>query len=588
MDRNSIIGFVLIALLLFAYFTWFAPSPEVVKQPLITDSLIVKPQEKEIAIQPEQKTDSIFTQTANIKEELVTLENADIRISFSNKGAVIREAELKNYKTYSKKPLVLVTPSRSRFNLTGAVNGKPVDLYQAMYSYRTDNIGDSSRIEFKTSSELTGEVKHIYTLAKTGYQLQYRVVAPGINSENLTFSWFNRLPLVEKDINDSRSKTTVNYYSTTGEFDGISESSQDEEREDIPASKWISVKQKFFLSAFLTKKSFSGGSMTTSVDPADSSTVKTAAFSVKIPTADVNSGTGNFSFYLGPNDYKTLNSVADDFRQNVDLGWPPVNLVNKYFIVPVFQLLTQYLNSYWLIITLMVLLIRVILFPLSYKSYLGMAKMRLLKPELDVLKKQHEGDQVKFSQEQMKLFNEAGASPFSGCIPLLLQMPFLFAMFFLFPACIEFRQQTLLFADDISTYDSVLSFAFTIPFLGNHLSVYTLLMTLSTLVITWQNNQITTVDGPMKSMSYIMPVIFLFVLNSFPASLSFYYLVSNVVSFAQQILIKRFVDEDKIKKVMDAHRLKQASSTSKKSTFMSKLEGAMKASEEARKKNKRN
>jgi len=279
--------------------------------------------------------------------------------------------------------------------------------------------------------------------------------------------------------------------------------------------------------------------------------------------------------------------VATGFRKNVDLGWPPVKYVNQYLIVPVFQLLTKYFNSYWLIITLMVLLIRVILFPLSYKSYLGMAKMRLLKPELDELKKKHEGDQVKFSQEQMKLYNEAGASPFSGCIPLLLQMPFLFAMFFLFPACIEFRQQTLLFAEDISTYDSVLSFPFTIPFLGSHLSVYTLLMTISTLVITWQNSQVTTVDGPMKSMQYIMPIIFLFVLNSFPASLSFYYFVGNVVSFGQQFLIKRFVDEGKIKQIMDDHRKKQVVTGTKKSSFMARLEDAMKAGEEARKKNKK-
>ena len=587
MDRNSIIGFVLIALLLFAYFTWFAPQPETDKNPLVADSLVVKPKGKADSVLAETKANTVFKQTADIREELVTLENTDIRIVFSNKGAVIREAELKNFKTYSQKPLILVTPTRSRFNLTGSVNGKPVDLYQPMYSFRTGSSGDSSRIEFTTSSELTGEVKHIYTLAKAGFQLQYQIIAPGINSEILTFNWYNRLPLVEKDIKDSRSKTTVNYYSTTGEFDGISESSLDEEQEDIPASNWVSVKQKFFLSSFLSKKSFIGGKMTTSVDQADSSTVKTTNFSVKIPTADITSGKGRFSFYIGPNDYKTLNNVADGFRKNVDLGWPPVKYVNQYFIVPVFQLLTQYLSSYWLIITLMVVLIRLILLPLSYKSYLGMAKMRLLKPELDELKKKYEGDQVKFSQEQMKLFNEAGASPFSGCIPLLLQMPFLFAMFFLFPACIEFRQQTLLFADDISTYDSLLSFSFSLPFLGNHLSIYTLLMTLSTLVITWQNNQISTVDGPMKSMGYIMPVVFLFVLNSFPASLSFYYLVSNVVSFGQQFLIKRFVDEEKIKKVMDEHRKKQAVSGGKKSSFISKLEDAMKASEEARKKNKR-
>jgi YidC/Oxa1 family membrane protein insertase len=478
MDRNSIIGFGLIALLLFVYFTWFAPPPEVAKQPMAIDSLSVRPQEKLDEVLSSVKADTIFSQGGDIKEEAVTLENDDVRIVLSNKGAVIREAELKNYKTYSQEPLLLVTPQRSRFNLTGAVNGQVVDLYQPMYAVKKDFSGDSTVVEFTTSSALTGEVRHIYTLAKKGFELQYRIVAPGINSENLMFSWFNRLPLVEKDIADSRIKTTINYYSTSGDFDGISEGEQEEVTEEIPASNWVSVKQKFFLSAILSKKSFAGGTMKTNVDLADSSTVKVTNFSVKIPTADLVSGKSNLSFYIGPNDYKTLNNVATDFRKNVDLGWTPINYVNQFFIVPVFQLLTQYLTSYWLIIFLMVMLIRVILFPLSYKSYLGMAKMRLLKPELDVLKKQYEGDQVKFSQEQMKLFNEAGASPFSGCIPLLLQMPFLFAMFFLFPACIEFRQQTLWLADDISTYDSVINFAFTIPFLGNHLSVYTLLMTI--------------------------------------------------------------------------------------------------------------
>ena len=586
MDRNSVIGFVLIGLLLFAYFTWFAPSPEVVKQPVVGDSLAVKSQEN-VNTQPVSPIDSLFSQVSDIPEETVTIENDDIRLVFSNKGGVIREAELKNYKTYSKGPLILVTPQRSRFGLKGTVNSTTIDLYQVLYKIRKNNIGDSVQLEFFTSSDNTGEVRHTYTLGKSGYQLKYKVFAPRINSENLTFNWLNRLPLVEKDITDSRNKTTINYYTAAGDFDGLSESSLDEEIEEIPAVNWVSSKQKFFISAFLTGKNFSGGTIKTTVDETDDETVKTSDITVKIPAAEVTTGKGNYSFYLGPNDYKTLERVATGFRKNVDLGWLPVNYINQFLIVPVFHFLTRQMDSYWLIIILMVMLIRGILFPLSYKSYLGMAKMRLLKPELDELKKKHEGDQVKFSQEQMKLFKEAGASPFSGCIPLLLQMPFLFAMFFLFPACIEFRQQTLLFADDISTYDSLISFSFTIPFLGNHLSIYTLLMTISTLVIQWQNNQISTVEGPMKSMGYIMPVIFLFILNSFPASLSFYYLVSNVVSFAQQILIKRFVDEDKIKQVMDDHRKKLAQSGSKKSSFMARLEDAMKASEEARKKNKR-
>jgi YidC/Oxa1 family membrane protein insertase len=293
-------------------------------------------------------------------------------------------------------------------------------------------------------------------------------------------------------------------------------------------------------------------------------------------------------FYIGPNDYKSLDAVANGFSANVYLGWPPVKWVNKYFIVPVFQFLTGLTSNYGLIIIILVIIIRLVLLPLSYKSYLGMAKMRLLKPELDELKLKYQDDQMKFSQEQMKLFSEVGASPFAGCIPLLLQMPILFAMFYLFPSSIEFRQQTLPFADDISTYDSVLSFSFALPLIGSHISIYTLLMTLSTLAITWQNNQISTVDGPMKSLSYIMPLVFFFVLNSFPASLSFYYLVGNLASFGQQLLIKRFVDEDKIKAVMEEHRKKMTSSgTGNKSAFMSKLTDALKASEEARKKNKR-
>jgi YidC/Oxa1 family membrane protein insertase len=586
MDRNSIIGFGLIALLLFVYFTWFGPSPELVKQPLAADTLKTEmPQQASVPTASPQ--DTLFKQAVDIKEEQIVIENDDLILTFSNKGAVIRQAELKKYKTYSQKPLLLVEGNRSRFSLTGNFKGTMVDLLQPMYSVRKSQEGDSTRVEFTTSSEITGEIKHIYTLPKAGYEVKYKVIAQGVSGESLTFNWFNRLPLVEKDINDSRIKSTLNYYTTEGDFDYISEGSQDDEKLDIPASKWVAAKQKFFVSAFLTKNSFSSGTLNTKVDSNDSSTVKITEFNVKIPVSEITSGNGSFSFYIGPNDYKTLNNVAEDFRKNVDLGWRPVSYVNQFLIVPVFQILTKYFTNYGFIIICMVLLIRLILLPLSYKSYLGMAKMRLLKPELDELKKKHEGDQVKFSQEQMKLFNEAGASPFSGCIPLLLQMPFLFAMFFLFPACIEFRQQVLPFAEDISTYDSVINFSFTIPFLGSHLSVYTLLMTITTLLTVWQNNQISTVDGPMKSMGYIMPVIFLFILNSFPASLSFYYLVSNIISFGQQFLIKRFVDEEKIKKVMDEHRQKRATEGSKKSSFMSRLEGAMKASEEARKKNKR-
>jgi YidC/Oxa1 family membrane protein insertase len=212
-----------------------------------------------------------------------------------------------------------------------------------------------------------------------------------------------------------------------------------------------------------------------------------------------------------------------------------------------------------------------------------MAKMRVLKPELDEIKEKNGDDMQKTQQDSMKLYQQVGVNPISGCIPVVLQMPILFAMFYLFPASIELRQQPLLWAEDLSTYDSIITFGFSLPILGNHISMFTLLMTLSTIGSTWQNNQISSVQGPMKSMGYLMPIIFFFVLNSFSAGLTFYYFISNVVTFVQQILIRKTVDDDKIRAILEENRKKIAAGGGKKSRFMAKLEGAMKASEEARK-----
>ena len=210
-----------------------------------------------------------------------------------------------------------------------------------------------------------------------------------------------------------------------------------------------------------------------------------------------------------------------------------------------------------------------------------MAKMKVMKPELDELKEKIGDDQQKFQQEQMKLYQQVGVNPLSGCIPMLLQMPILFAMFYFFPSSIELRQEAFLWADDLSTYDSIMTLPFTIPFYGDHVSLFVLLMTASTILYTWSNNQMTTVQGPMKTMGYMMPVIFMFVLNSFPAALSFYYFVANIITFGQQALIRMTVDEDKIKAVLDENRIKNKGK--KKSKFQERLDKAMKSSEEAKK-----
>jgi YidC/Oxa1 family membrane protein insertase len=265
------------------------------------------------------------------------------------------------------------------------------------------------------------------------------------------------------------------------------------------------------------------------------------------------------------------------------MGYFFVSWVNKYIIVNLFVFLEKFFSNYGIIIVIIVLIIKAALFPLTYKSYVGMAKMRVIKPEIDELKEKYKDDPTKQQQEQMKLFGQLGVSPISGCLPMLLQMPFLFAMFFFFPNSIEMRQESFLWAHDLSTYDSFIKLPFTIPFYGSHISLFTLLMTVSQIAYTHFNNQLTAAQGPMKNLGYIMPIGFMFFLNSYPAALSFYYFVSNMVTLGQQALIKLFVDDKKIREKVELSKIKNANK--KKSKFQQKLEDAMKAAD-ANKKNK--
>jgi YidC/Oxa1 family membrane protein insertase len=418
-----------------------------------------------------------------------------------------------------------------------------------------------------------------------GYKIETNGLSGSLTGESLTFTWHDRIPLVEKDIKDSRAKTTINYYLAEEKFDGLSESAMELKTEAFAKPlKWIAIRQKFFINSIIAKNTFSGGEISTQGNERDSTTVKEANVKLFIPKADVLANKANFKYYFGPNDYRITPDVTKDFSLNLSLGWPPMIWINKFVIIPVFHFLEGFIGNYGLIIVILVIFVKLVLAPLSYSSFIGMAKMKLLKPELDAIKLKNGDNAAQQQQDQMKLYQQAGVNPFSGCIPLILQMPILLAMFSLFPVSIELRQKTFLWADDLSTYDSLIQLPFTVPFgFGSHISLFVVLMTISQLIATWQNNQMTTVEGPMKSMGYIMPVVFMFILNSFSAGLSFYYLVSNLATFAQQAIIKRFVDEDKIKAIIEENKKKAATGSPTKSKFMNKLSEAMKASEEARK-----
>lgn len=596
MDRNSAIGFTLIAALLLVYFYWFSPTPQPPPNPQKevpqTSGNTAPDSVKQSPVLSDSALTATYGDLASVlkgEESLQTVETEDLKVTFSTKGGVIRELELKKYQTYDKKPLKLITPSDNEFSLKTRFNNQDIDLYQLYYQAQETKKGDTTVVTF-TAKVSGNAITQTYYIPSRGYEVKYGINANGLASQfagdALAFSWNNSIRLMEKDVADTRNNSTINYYDVNDGFDNLSETSSDTEREVLgnPIS-WVSIKQKFFLSAIISSTPFPGGEIQTDVNASDPTLVKVARIKLNIPKQALGSGTQSMKFYFGPNDYQVIGDVAEKFAKNVYLGWPPVYWINKFVIFPVFHFLTQIFSNYGLIITILVILLKLVLFPLSYRSYLSMAKMKVLKPELDEIKERVGEDMTKVQQEQMKLYSQVGVNPISGCIPVLLQMPILFAMFYLFPASIELRQQPFLWAEDLSTYDSIIQFGFAIPFLGSHISLFTVLMTISTLVYTWQNNQISSVQGPMKSMSYIMPLIFFFVLNSFSAGLTFYYLVSNLVTFAQQAVIKRFVDENKIRAIMEENRKKNAAGGGpKKSAFMARLEEAMKASEEARKK----
>jgi YidC/Oxa1 family membrane protein insertase len=593
MDRNSAIGLTLIAALLLVYFTWFAPKP----QPSTPEKTKTEESAKKNPgfSQPEKVVmDSTrlaaygdLSQFASGTESPITIETEDLKLTFSNKGGVIREAELKKYKTYSQEPLKLITPERTMFNLQGIFKGKNVDLYSLYYNADKIRQGDSTVLNFTIKLSDGSTLTQQYSVPDKGYEIRYKLRQSGfdqqLNGENLTFEWNDLIPAMEKDRQDLRDHSTVTYFTTNDGFDNISEAAVN--TVSATGVKWASIKQKFFLTSIIGENTtFTNGELSTiAVDPNDSAVVEQVKLKLNLPKASLAKG-ANLKYYIGPNDYQIIGDVAEKFNRNVYLGWPPVYWINKFVIFPVFHFLTKFLSNYGLIIIVLVLLLRLVLAPLSYRSYLSMAKMKVLKPELDEIKEKNGDDMAKVQQEQLKLYQQVGVNPISGCIPVLLQMPILFAMFYLFPASIELRQQPFLWAEDLSTYDSLIQLPFIVPFLGSHISLFTLIMTMSTLAYTWQNNQLSSVTGPMKTMSYVMPLIFFFMLNRFSAGLTFYYTVGTLLTFAQQAIIKRFVDEDKIKAILEENRKRNVSGTVKKSKFMSKLEDAMKAGEEARKK----
>ncbi|HEY9197671.1 MAG TPA: membrane protein insertase YidC, partial [Mucilaginibacter sp.] len=522
-------------------------------------------------------------------EKLVTLENQEMIVKLSTKGGKVASVELKNYKTFNKKPLVLFSGDKTHFGLNFNVGNKNINTDEYYFTPNGTDLKvaekDSASITLRLSYSATQYIDYIYSLKGTGFKLGLTVKPTGLDgvmasSNNLNLNWAASLHKQEKDLKMERQYSTVYYYNTDGDVDYLSETKDDQKEIADKKMAWVAFKQHFFSNALIAKNGISKTNVGIVTDVADTTDVK----QMKADLALVRSADGSvpLEFYFGPNRFNTLKDQGHDLEKLVNLGWGPLKYINRFAVLPLFNFLNQFNWNYGLIILILTIALKLVLSPLTYKSYLSMAKMRVLKPEMDEIKaKVGEDNPTLLQQEYLKLYKKAGVNPLGGCLPLLIQMPIVIAFFRFFPSLFELRGQSFLWMHDLSTYDAVITFG-NIPFIGDHISLMCLLMTISTLIYTYFNNQISGATGQMKYIGYITPIIFLATLNSYPSGLNYYYFLANMLTFTQQYLIKFMVDDKKIHAQILENK-KKPEEKKKKSGFQARMEEMMRQQQQAKK-----
>jgi len=593
MDRNSITGIVLIMGMLLGYQYFFAPAEIPAEKPKVTT-------QKAVVAAPKDSAKVVAVDSSVKKEQVFTLENKDIIVKVSSKGAKLVSVQLKNYKSYANfnagktDGLYLYNASSDEFSIELPTSAGKVKIANLDFT----GVKTGNKVNFTGSLANGQTIASSYVLPESGFLLDYQLDAKSValSGADYFIHWKEQVHQTEKDITEER-KATINYLLTEDEeFDYLSENPSSVTNENLDQStKWISFKKKYFLSGLIPQDfMFKSAALTATPNLEDSLNIKTLDAQIIASAQDLSAGKSSFQFYFGPNDYAIVNKVeAPNFGKNVKLSYDFLLPITKYIFVPLFGFLESLFTNYGLLIIVLVLIIKTALLPLTYKSYVSMAKTRILAPEIAAIKEKIGDDAARVQLETMKLYGEVGVNPLSGCIPVLATMPVLMAVFMLFPNLINLRQQSFLWANDLSTFDSFINLPFNIPFYGSHVSLFCLLMTVSQLAYGYYNNQITP-DQPgqpinMKMMAYITPVIFMFVMNSFPAGLSFYYFVSNLVTIGQQLAIRKFVNEDKIKALLDENRKKIAAGGGpKKSKFSQYLQTQLKTMEEQQKTSAKN
>jgi YidC/Oxa1 family membrane protein insertase len=520
---------------------------------------------------------------------MIVLENNKIELKISLKGGRIFSARLKEYKTHNSLPLILFSGDSTIFGFN---------------FYTTDNKAvKTNELFFKPVSErksyivtaepqsvilrlLAGDDRYIeykYTLAPDKYMVDFDVKFKSMesiiasNQNSITLDWRMYIPQQEKGRQNEENYTTIKYKYFQDEVDGLKIRQQkDLEKADITTKlSWVAFQDQFFSSVLISNDFFLNGAVTSVRTPVSEDYIRYFTAELGVPVNPGQETSLGMKLYYGPNHISTLRKEGLQLERLVFLGKNIIGWINRFIIIPVFNWLEKYIGSYGIIILILTILIKIVLLPLTFKSYQSTAKMQVLKPMVDELGKKFpkKEDAMKKQQATMDLYKRAGVNPMGGCLPMLLQMPILFAMFRFFPVSIELRQEHFLWATDLSTYDSILTLPFKIPMYGDHVSLFTLLMTASTLLTMKMTGSTPGQDQPgMKMMMYMMPVMFMVMLNNFSSGLTYYYFLANILTYFQNLLSKRFIDNEKVLAKLEENRKKPL----KKSKWQQRLEDAAK------------
>ena len=629
MDRNTVIGVALIFSILIGFSYFSRPSEEqIAATKRMSDSLeMVRIEDQkqiveaviedsiQASVATSMESDSLGSDQDNVrkekfgafaaasvgKEKFYVIESNLMKVTFSNKGGRIYSVELKNYKTYDQKPLILFEGDKSKFGMNFFAQNRSIET-ESFYFVPSDStpnqklsgpevkIGKLGNEKFNTSNKgdsttfsmrlFAGDGKYLeykYTFHYNSFLVGFEVNTQGLNnlistnSGFLNFNWNIDVPRQEKKSQYGEdSYTTIHYKYQDDDVDNLS--TGESESENLRTkTKWISFKQLFFSSALIAEESFPTVDIKTVLTKEDPRYLGNFNADVALPYEGKDSESIKMKFYFGPNHYNTLKQYDLSMESLINLGYVVIRQVNQYIIIPTFNFLRNYIDNFGIIILILTIFIKLLIFPFTYKSYHSQAKMKALKPEIDEINEKFNKDKpMEKQQATMALYKKAGVNPMGGCLPMLFQFPVLIAMFFFFPTSIELRQESFLWATDLSSYDSIVSLPFTIPFYGSHVSLFCLLMTITTILSTYLNSEAqNTVAMPgMKTMMYIMPVMFLFILNGYASGLSYYYFLANVITIGQMYVFRFMVDEDKIRAQILINKKKPVV----KSNFQQKLE----------------